>query len=345
LQLGGQRVRAFLFFPHEIVAQFDHGRNVSFGDFCITLLVSSNPRGAAVAAPVDDETRSQLISDFESFARNFEHEEQARLTAEAAERARKEQELRNWTALPPEVALEVAAQHKAGAPVAAATDPGASSARRAALEMLRKRAAEQGPKENPAITKARMIDELDKSLRAGFHYLAELVKELNEVMPVSGKPYEYLYLGTLPSVSIHDGFVDSRPLHIPGRDVTERVIVRYKISLSSPAKVSVIGAPDIKRAIDFFKGIRADHKAQAEARDDFGKVTKALFTVQGVLPCELVVRGDYENPGIVVDLHNVRKLGRVECRMSAQEFDDSVDDLARWVLGADDDFEKFLKRK
>jgi cytochrome c peroxidase len=38
LQLGGQRVRAFLFFPHEIVAQFDHGRNVSFGDFCITLL-------------------------------------------------------------------------------------------------------------------------------------------------------------------------------------------------------------------------------------------------------------------------------------------------------------------
>jgi DUF2075 family protein len=42
LQLGGQRVRAFLFFPHEIVAQFDHGRNVSFGDFCITLLVASS---------------------------------------------------------------------------------------------------------------------------------------------------------------------------------------------------------------------------------------------------------------------------------------------------------------
>jgi aryl-alcohol dehydrogenase len=46
LQLGGQRVRAFLFFPHEIVAQFDHGRNVSFGDFCITLLEAAGDPGA-----------------------------------------------------------------------------------------------------------------------------------------------------------------------------------------------------------------------------------------------------------------------------------------------------------
>jgi hypothetical protein len=181
-------------------------------------------------------------------------------------------------------------------------------------------------------------------MRATFTYLAEFVKEMNEVTPASGKPYEFLYLGKLPSVNLTSGFVDSRPLHIPGKDVTATIMMRYRIMPTEPVKVSIMGA-DIARCMEYLKSLKVEYKAQAEARNDFGKVTKALFTVHGALPCELSIRGDFDNPGAALELINVRQLGRSECRLTVEELKDAGDDLARWILGVDDDFEKFLRRK
>ena len=50
-------------------------------------------------------------------------------------------------------------------------------------------------------------------------------------------------------------------------------------------------------------------------------------------------------PGVWVrgELTNVRRLGRMQYRLTQQQFDDAVDDLARYMLGADDEFEKVAR--
>ena len=46
-----------------------------------------------------------------------------------------------------------------------------------------------------------------------------------------------------------------------------------------------------------------------------------------------------------VELFKVGRRGRVRCRLDPKTFDEVVDDLARYVLGVDDDFEKVLNRR
>ena len=56
------------------------------------------------------------------------------------------------------------------------------------------------------------------------------------------------------------------------------------------------------------------------------------------------VRADYDKSSVEIELVNVRRPGRVKCRIEPNMLDDVVDDLARYVLGVDDDFDKVLNR-
>ena len=84
-------------------------------------------------------------------------------------------------------------------------------------------------------------------------------------------------------------------------------------------------------------------KAQAEARNKAGMITRALFTVSGSLPCEINLRGDYTSMAALIELVNVRRTGRVQTRVPGALIGDVVDDLARYAIGVDDEFEKVLK--
>jgi hypothetical protein len=81
---------------------------------------------------------------------------------------------------------------------------------------------------------------------------------------------------------------------------------------------------------------------QVEARTDFGEPRRATFTVKGKLPCELEIEADYAALTVAVELVNVRRPGKRKFRIAADKFKDLGDDLARYVLGVDDDFERFL---
>ena len=303
------------------------------------------PRPAAKPAPPKDEKLStELITDFEKFAKDFEQEEQARIRAEEELRARKEEELRRWGAEEERRREEFDRTRSIVTSAGAGTDPGTTgSIARGALEFLKKQAASQAPKENPAIAREKAITALDTALRAAYRYLAEVVNELNSVTPASAGPYTYIYMGKLPPVTLSDAFVDSRPLRIPGKDVVERVMMRYRITLSAPVKFTLMG-DDIGRCMAFVKALRVDSKVQSEAKNDFGKVTKASFEVKGVLPCEILLRGDYDNPSVVIELLNVRRPGKWESRIAPDKLEALTDDLARYVLGVDDDLEKQLRR-
>ncbi len=291
---------------------------------------------------LDAAAQTQLITDLDDFAKKFEQEEQQRIKAEADERARKEEETRRW--LEQEAKKREAFEREQDARAAAgATGGAASTGKRGALDLLKKQAATQPVRESSEAVRAKTQNEIDQALRNAFKYLAEIVHQMNSVNPLAEKPYEFLYLGKLPPVTLFEGFVDTRPLHLPGKDVIDHIFFRYKVRPSKPAVVSLMGA-DIARALEYLKSLKIEFKAKAEQKNDFGKVTKAQFTVTGALPCEVIVRGDYQHLAVAIELVNVRRFGRNRCIVTVAEFVDTVDDLARYVLGVDDDFEKVLRQ-
>ena len=62
------------------------------------------------------------------------------------------------------------------------------------------------------------------------------------------------------------------------------------------------------------------------------------FTIKGSLPAAITLRADYAAGSVVVELVNVRRLGRVEKPLGAAELKGALDRLGRYVLGIEADF-------
>ena len=81
-------------------------------------------------------------------------------------------------------------------------------------------------------------------------------------------------------------------------------------------------------------------------KNDLGQVTHATYTLSGPFPCQAVLRADYDEPGFNIELLNVRHSGPAKLRLEPEELNDEVlDQFGTWVLGADESFERFLKRR
>ncbi|MGE0875526.1 MAG: serine/threonine-protein kinase [Burkholderiales bacterium] len=301
-----------------------------------TVAVATAPRAETLK---DDKERSKLLADLDHFAQNFEAQEKAALLAEQEERRRKEEALHKWGETEARKRAEFELKIEGGA----ASDSSPSMRRSAALDMLRKQAAAQPPRVDKAKQKFEQDSALDKSLRGAFQYLAEFVKQLNEVGPSSGKPYDFIYLGKIPAPAISDAFVDMRLRKIEGKDFCDHLIFRFRVTPELPVTTRLLG-PDIGRLQQYLGALRVPFEMKEEAKDDFGKATRAIFRVSASLPCEAILRGDYDNGTVVAELTNVRRPGRVKAQFSASTLDDVADDFARYVLGADDDFAKLFTR-
>jgi len=278
--------------------------------------------------------RDPLLDDLDTFVRRLDEEQQAELRAAEAERQRREQELR--------LAAEEARKRAAAEQQRVAQATAATAARRpSAFDALRKQGETKTVRpEDPAVARARELDGLDRELRAAYKYLAQFIGEVNSVNPQATGPYDVLYIGRLP-VSLSDGWIDSRPRTIGGREYCDRVYLRYRVNPEPPARVTIFG-PDIARCEQMMKSFGADYAMEVEVRTDFGEPRRATFTVKGKLPCELEIEADYAALTVAVELVNVRRPGKRKFRIAADKFKDVGDDLARYVLGVDDDFERFL---
>jgi hypothetical protein len=59
-----------------------------------------------------------------------------------------------------------------------------------------------------------------------------------------------------------------------------------------------------------------------------------------------VLRGDYDQPGFVVEMQNVGRFGATRFRLGVDELTDAVlDELGNWLLGVDDAFGRFVERR
>jgi hypothetical protein len=284
---------------------------------------------------VDAVRNNQLMDDLDTFVKRIDEEQQAQLRAADAERKRRAEELARRTAEEQRKRAALEATRNGTQAAAAATTT--TVRRPSALEALRQQAAVK-QRDDPAVTRAKAIDALDAELRATAQYLGQFAGEVNDVAPQAGQPYDVLYIGRM-SVALSDAWTESRPRRVEGRECCESIYLRYRVSPVQPTRVSIFGA-DIPRCEQLLKSLGAEYALQVEAKTDFGEARRAAFTVKGKLLCEIEIRADYEALVVTVDLVNVRRPGRRQFRIGAAKFKDIGDELARYVLGTDNDFER-----
>ena len=311
-----------------------------------SVVLPAAAQAASTPSPEAERKSSAFVLDLDTFSRNFEMEEQARLRAEEEARRKKEEELRRWSETEAQKRETFERQrlnenHGSGAASATGADTGS---RRGALDLLKKKALTRPPEDDTAAKKAKADADLDQSMRAALQYLAEVARELNSVNPTSGSPYDYVFLGRLPAVKLSNAFADLHSRKINGKNHGDHLFFRFRAQPMAPATATLLGA-DIARFHEYLKTRNIPFAAKTEAKSDFGQVTRAAFTVSAPLPCEVNIRADYDKSSVEIELVNVRRPGRVRCRIEPNEFDDMVDDLARYVLGDDDDFDKVLNRR
>jgi hypothetical protein len=210
-----------------------------------------------------------------------------------------------------------------------------------ALEALRKQSEGRVKQEDPAVVRARAIEALNKEMRSVASYIAQVGGEITQVKPEAGQPFDILFLGKVP-VMLADAWVDARPSKVEGLDCMTTINVRYKMNAMTPAKVSLLG-DDIGRLEQLLRPLNCDYKMIVEQKNDFGQPRRATFVLNGKITCLLEIVADFNNLVVNIELVNVRKYGTRRHRVPADKFKDVGDDLARYMLGVDDDFERFMK--
>lgn len=294
-------------------------------------------RETATASAAPPEKTASLLADLDKFSATFEATQLARLRAEEEAHRKKEEEARRWIELEAKRREDFDREREQ-----AFTGTQGGTRPSAAILLARQQAAKRAAAASPGLD----IDAAAKvsaRLRAAFQYLSELSTALNEAQPVSDRPYAVIYVGKIDNPILGDGFTDYRSRIVAGTEVFDFVVFKYKVRSPRPAAVEVVGAelPYVREKLD---SMRVQY-AVKETRNDVGNVVRATLSVSGPFPCEAILRGDYENGTIRIELENVRQLGAFKTRFALEEFsDDLLDEFGTYVLGASDGFERFLKR-
>jgi serine/threonine protein kinase len=283
----------------EMARELRDYRNVQPRSTPARLALAGEPSGGHSTGVRVDAVRSQLINDLDKFVEQYDREEQDRMRQEEAQQRKKEEQMRRW-----------------------------------GEEQAREREAFERARQNPAAAAA---GELDAAMRAALQSLTGLAQQLSSVRPAAARPYEFMYLGRLPKVSIAEATVESQP-RAPGHGATERISLRFRITPKPAVTVTLVG-DDIERCEQYLKLLKVPYTQRALPKNGAGKALRAELSVTGSLPCEVEMKADYGANKVAIELTNVRRLGRVAYHLAPRAFSEAVGHLAHYLLGGDDDFE------
>jgi hypothetical protein len=305
-------------------------------DYAKTMVVS---RPQAKPAQADPATAT-LIDDLDVFAKGFEQQQQEVLRAEAAERARKEEEIFRWAAAEEQRRLQFDRERDAKTGI---TQVGTGVRRSAALDLLKKKVASRGAADDSA-KKDESAVLVDARLREAYRYLSEFTTVLNDAHPVSDGKQGVMFFGDRAGMILGEGFTDMRTRELNGKQRADYVTFKYRVHFPKPVKLEVAGAEAL-RVQERLKALGIKNEFVGK-RNEMGQVTSGTFVLAGPFPCQAILRADYDEPGFMLELVNVRHHGPAKTRLGAEELtDDVLDEFGTWVLGADEAFERFLKRR
>jgi len=287
-----------------------------------------------------DPATATLVEDLDVFARNFEKHQAETLRAEAAELQRKQEEIQRWAAAEEKRRQEFERERERKSGI---TEVGTRKS--VALDMLKQKVAGKTAAISADQTrKLEAITRVDERLRAAFHYLSEFTTVLNEANPVSEGKQGVMFFGDRPGMILGEGFTDLRTRELLGKNCADYVTFKYRVRFPKPERLEVSGG-EAQRIQERLKTLGVKHEFAGQ-KNELGQLVLGTFVLVGPFPCQAVLRADYDEPGFMVELLNVRHHGPAKLRLGPEELNDEVlDEFGTWVLGADESFERFLKRK
>jgi hypothetical protein len=286
------------------------------------------------AAAEEQKMRNQLIGDLDQFAKSFDAQEAQRVRAEEEARLKKEQALHEWGT----AEERKRAAFERGERAAPESDPKwmSTTRRMEAVEIMRQQSAFRKAQ---ADAKPRAMAALDAAMRAALQYLTEFGKEMKAHQPHAGAPYEFVYVGKVPSVTLVQPAIGNRTLKLPGdKELCAQIQFRYWVRPAAPPKFMLLGE-DVGRCEQYLRSLHVEFQRRSRNGD---KERPVQFVVTGPLPCDVNIRADYEALTATLELINVRRFGRFTVRLDTASFKAAIDDVARYALGVDDDFEKLV---
>jgi serine/threonine-protein kinase len=183
---------------------------------------------------------------------------------------------------------------------------------------------------------AQAILDLDARFRAGYQFLLEFCREINEATPVYAGKHDLLFYGPCPTMFFHEATVNARMNRLDDRgklkDVLDHVILSYYLTSPETGRAAITPVELPK-----FKELLAAHEMKhdvQEVKNDFKQVIRAKVDFEFKFICSLTARANYTEQSIDITCRNIGPLGRTRYVVPAAELDVSFfEELSKLMLG------------
>ncbi len=287
-------------------------------------------------------TVMDVLGDLDAFSRTLD--EQAKALQEAAD---EEERLK---ALEAQRSAEAEAQRllheEADLPsldsLGKSPDTTTDLSRSAVLATLKRQSAAR-PAEGQAGSREQTRSRIDRMLRAAMKYLSELAVGVNGASPTLERPYELLYLPKPPPMRIAEAFTDLRTRRVEGDEVCDFVFLKFRASYTPPGRMELT-ATDLELCKRLLDAGRVPFEVQVLKKNDFGQPTHAAYVLDGVIPCEIFLRANYDNGTVAVELLNIGRFGKTTGQLTLDQLTNTLlDEIGKFILGAPNTFAKLVR--
>jgi hypothetical protein len=185
---------------------------------------------------------------------------------------------------------------------------------------------------------------LSTSVGSVFHYLDDLIKQLNIIKPEI--PKEFVFPGNIifAGMSWMEGAADFRMVPTATEDrLYDSITARFRIS--APRKIVVdrdgIGVEPLRKMLhDYNIAFQVQEKQNARKM-----IESACFT----FPCEIkagfIIRADYAAGNLLLRTRNIDRFGMMEFRLQPDDLNqETLDELTRLFLGEPSRFLQMFRR-
>jgi serine/threonine-protein kinase len=177
---------------------------------------------------------------------------------------------------------------------------------------------------------------LDAKMRAGYQFMLEFCRELNEATPLYAGKHDLLFYGPCPPMLFSEATVNARMNRVDDRgklkDVIDHLMLSYYLISPDPGRATVTPVELPK-----FKELLISHEMKhgvQEVKNDFKQVIRAKVDFEFKFICSLTARVNYEESNLDITCRNVGPLGRTRYVVPGAEIDVGFfEELSKLMLG------------
>ncbi|MDB5807619.1 MAG: hypothetical protein JWN73_4941 [Betaproteobacteria bacterium] len=218
------------------------------------------------------------------------------------------------------------------------TAPGSGERKSSVFGLLRQQSAPDLKSQANARrdAEAETMLRFDARLRAGYNFLLELCREINEAAPLYAGEHSLLFVGPCPPLVFHEATVNARMKRIDDRnkirDVVDHMLVSYYLTSPDPgsATVSAVELPKFRALLD---SQEVKYEFQ-EVKSDFNETLRATFQFEFKFICSFTLKADYAAGNVDITCRNIGPLGRSRYLVPADKLEvEFFEELSKLMLG------------